>query len=107
MPEDVEEVSISFEDVLPVPISEIEWSVNDESGAMTIAGKSYSGIRLDRLLVKCGLAESGADASRKLKEGAVKVNDGVEHNTRILVMTLPTKLSLRVGRRMKIAVIHR
>jgi tyrosyl-tRNA synthetase len=110
VPEDVEEVPIKFEDVLPIPISEIEWSPPGEGlgiQGLGIQGKSYRGIRLDRLLVKCGLAESVSEAGRKLKEGAVKVNDGVEQNIYILVTGLPARFSLRVGKRIKIAVIHR
>jgi tyrosyl-tRNA synthetase len=102
VPEHVEEVPISLEDVLPIPVSEIEWSASGQLG-----GKSYRGIRLDRLLVKCGLAESGSDAARKIKAGAVRVNNSVAEGILILVTGLPAKLSLRVGKRVKIAVIHR
>ncbi len=101
VPEDAEEIPIKFEDVLPIPISAIEWSVDGEP-----LGKSYRGIRLDRLLVKCGLAESGSDASRKIKQGAVKVNGGVEASVYIQVISLPARFSLRVGKRVKIAVIY-
>jgi tyrosyl-tRNA synthetase len=104
IPEDVEEIPIRFEDVLPIPISEIEWSVGGQG--LGVTGKSYRGIRLDRLLVKCGLAESGSDASRKIKQGAVKVNGGVEENIYILVISLPARFSLKVGKRVKIAVIY-
>jgi tyrosyl-tRNA synthetase len=100
VPEDVEEIPIKFEDVLPVPISDIEWSAFGQP-----SGKSYRGIRLDRLLVSCGLAQSGSDAARKIKEGAVRVN-GDRSGMLVLVQRLPEKLSLRVGRRVKIAVIH-
>jgi tyrosyl-tRNA synthetase len=102
VPEHVEEVPISLEDVLPIPVSEIEWSASGQLG-----GKSYRGIRLDRLLVKCSLAESGSDAARKIKAGAVRVNNSVAEGILILVTGLPAKLSLRVGKRVKIAVIHR
>jgi tyrosyl-tRNA synthetase len=105
VPDDVEEISVKFEDVLPIPISEIEWST--ESDEIGVKGTSYKGIRLDRLLVKCGLAESVSEAGRKLKEGAVKVNDGVQESIYILVNGLPARFSLRVGRRVKIAVIYR
>jgi tyrosyl-tRNA synthetase len=101
MPENAEEVKIRFEDVLPIPISEIEWSPPGIAG-----GKSYKGIRLDRLLVKCGLAESGSDATRKLKEGAVRVNTEVQESVYILVTELPARFSLRVGKRLKVAVIY-
>jgi len=106
VPEDIEEISIKFEDILTVPIADVQWSVGEETGSITL-GRSYPGVRLDRLLVKCGLAESGTDASRKIKQGAVRVNDGVEQNIYILVTELPIRLSLRVGKRLKVAVIHR
>ncbi len=105
VPEDVEEVSIKLEDVLPMPISEIEWARGGNDGSWKIGGKSYRGIRLDRLLVKCGLADSGSDAARKIKEGAVRVG-GTAAGMHVLVPELPTKLLLRVGRRVKVAVIH-
>ena len=106
VPENIEEVEIKFEDVLPIPLSEIQWSPGEEMGVTRISfGKSYRGIRLDRLVAKCGLADSFSDASRKIKAGAVKVNGGVEKNIFILVESVPAKFSLRVGKRMKIAVI--
>jgi tyrosyl-tRNA synthetase len=98
VPENVEQVSVKFED--------IEWSANEDSAAV-VSGTRQLGIKLDRLLVKCGLADSATDATRKLKEGAVRVGDRVEHSPRIYVAELPATLALRVGKRMKVAVINR
>jgi tyrosyl-tRNA synthetase len=106
VPTEAEEIQIKFEDVLTIPISEVEWSVVGDEETIVI-GKSYQGVRLDRLLVKSGLAESGTDAARKLKQGAVRVNNEVQQAIYIQVTTLPIRLSLRVGKRLKIAVIHR
>ena len=97
-PTSVEQVSVKF--------GEIEWSANEDS-ATAVAGKGQFGIKLDRLLVKCGLADSATDATRKLKEGAVRVGDRVEHSPRIYVAELPATLVLRVGKRVKVAVINR
>lgn len=97
-PTSVEQVSVKF--------GEIEWSANEDS-ATAVAGKGQLGIKLDRLLVKCGLADSATDATRKLKEGAVRVGDSVEHSPRIYVAELPATLVLRVGKRVKVAVINR
>jgi tyrosyl-tRNA synthetase len=105
VPEDVEEVEVRFEDVLPIPIGEVEFSPS--GGEFKVGGTNYKGVRLDRLLVKCGLAASGTDASRKIKEGAVKVGKVLAAGILILVERLPEKLLLRVGKRVKIAVIHR
>jgi tyrosyl-tRNA synthetase len=104
-----DEVPTSVEQV-PVKFGDIEWSMSDDLG-MTVAGPvggdAHFGIRLDRLLVKCGLADSATDATRKLKEGAVRVRDSVEHSPRIYVTELPATLALRVGKRLKVAVINR
>jgi tyrosyl-tRNA synthetase len=106
VPEDVEEVSISVEDVLPLPVSEIEWSVGVDR-TTALGGKNYRGLRLDRILVKCGLSASISEATRKIKEGAVRVNDTVAEGIYILVTGIPAILPIRVGKRLKIAVIHR
>jgi len=100
-----DEVPTSVEQV-PVKFGDIEWSSNEDS-ATSFAGKGQLGIKLDRLLVKCGLADSATDATRKLKEGAVRVRDSVEHSPRIYVAELPATLALRVGKRVKVAVINR
>jgi len=83
-------------EVVSVPISVIAWSVPGEP-----MGLSLPEIRLDRLLVKCGLAESNTDASRKIKQGAARVNGEVQANIHVQVASLPYKLSLRVGKRLK------
>src|SRR5215813_15090258 len=43
------------------------------------AGDAHD-IRLDKLLVRCGLAESVSDAARKLKQGSVRVDDVVQNH---------------------------
>src|SRR6266581_5397153 len=98
VPASAEQVSVKFGD--------IEWSTSEDSAA-SVAGRGQLGIKLDRLLVKCGLADSATDATRKLKEGAVKVRDSVEHSPRIYVAELPATIALRVGKRVKVAVINR
>jgi len=98
VPASAEQVSVKFGD--------IEWSTSEDSAA-SVAGRGQLGIKLDRLLVKCGLADSATDATRKLKEGAVKVRDSVEHSPRIYVAELPVTIALRVGKRVKVAVINR
>jgi tyrosyl-tRNA synthetase len=103
-PEDAEEVHVGFD--------QVRWSAEDSQHLRDGVGFSpaesspaHFGVRLDRLLVMCGLTESTTDAARKLKQGAVKVNDSLEHNPRIILPGLPTRLTLRVGRRVKVAVI--
>ena len=52
-----------------------------------------------------GLAASGAEASRKLAEKAVKIDGEVVTNAVILLETLPARLLVRLGKRAKVAVI--
>jgi tyrosyl-tRNA synthetase len=100
VPEDVEEVFVR--------LAEIEWSISEDSG-MNVAGDQAVGIKLDRLLVKCGLADSATDATRKLKQGSVKIGDDVFRDPRTgltLPAASPLRLPLRVGKRLKVAVIE-
>jgi tyrosyl-tRNA synthetase len=92
VPEDVEEVLIA--------LAEIGGYISD-----TDCGPEAT-VRADRLLVRCGLAASTTDAGRKIKEGAVRIDDQVlmQH---FFSQTAhpPMRLRLRVGKRAKIAVI--
>ena len=87
------------EDVVLIPVqsSEVGGSV-DPTGNLVL--------RVDRLLVKCGLAESTTDAGRKVKQGSVKVDDAVHKEPRLLVKApSPRKLTLRVGKQLRVAEI--
>ncbi len=102
VPAEIEKVTTS--------ISEVGWSIP----GIQVGGPKYQGIRLDKVLVKCGLAPSVAEAARKIKEGAVRIGGNVETSTHILVTSLPAELPLdwlegkpiRLGKRMKIAIIQ-
>src|SRR5579864_1904162 len=90
VPEDAQEVSVSA--------SDIGGSV-DEQGRLLL--------RVDRLLLKCGLAESTTDAGRKLKQGSVRIDEVVLKDPRfVLTGPPPTRLRLRVGKQLRIAVIR-
>jgi tyrosyl-tRNA synthetase len=103
VPAEIEKVTTS--------ISEVGWSVP----GIQVGGPKYQGIRLDKVLVKCGLAPSVAEAARKIKEGAVRISGNVETSTHILVTSLPAELPLdwlegkpiRLGKRMKIAIVQK
>jgi tyrosyl-tRNA synthetase len=95
VPEEVEEV--------PVSLGQVKGERSPSGGLMTI--------RLDILLVVCGLAGSITEAARKLKQGAVRVNNQVDEFSPRIPLPVPVagqpwKLTLRVGKRMKIAVIR-
>ncbi|MGA8041669.1 MAG: tyrosine--tRNA ligase, partial [Terracidiphilus sp.] len=59
--------------------------------------------RVAKLLTLAGLAESVADADRKIKAGAVKIDGNVVNQTHIEIPS-GTKLTIRVGKRAK--VVH-
>ena len=56
-------------------------------------------VRIDKLLVACGLSPSGTDAQRKIKEKAVHIDDRVVE-TPTYRGELPNPFLLRLGRRM-------
>jgi tyrosyl-tRNA synthetase len=62
-------------------------------------------IRVSKLLLQMGLAASGAEASRKLAEKAVKIDGEVVANAAIPLDTLPVRLVVRLGKRAKVAVV--
>ena len=80
-PENVEQVNVAYTD---------------------IAASSPEGhaVKLDKLLARCGLAESVSDASRKIKQKAVRV-DGEVKTELVLPVQLPAELLVRVGRNMR------
>ncbi|HEY1254866.1 MAG TPA: tyrosine--tRNA ligase, partial [Terracidiphilus sp.] len=58
-----------------------------------------------KLLVTMGLAASNAEANRKITEKAVKLDGDVFGSLRIKLPNLPARISVRLGKRAKIAVI--
>ncbi|MGA2834769.1 MAG: tyrosine--tRNA ligase [Terracidiphilus sp.] len=82
--EDLEEVSVAYADV---------------------AGPEPNQIRLPKLLVQMGLAASGAEANRKIAEKAVKLDGETAENALISLPALPAQISVRLGKRAKVAVI--
>jgi tyrosyl-tRNA synthetase len=88
--EDLEEVPIAFIDVA----TSVDASRN---GAVQI--------RLPKLLVRMGLASSGAEANRKIAEGAVKLDGDLANSSPVLIEGLPARLVVRLGKRAKVAVI--
>src|SRR3954452_57637 len=80
VPDEVQEVAISFGDVA--------------------AKDGGSAIKLDKVLVRSGLADSASDGQRKIKQGAVRVDNEVKKDI-ILSLKIPASFMLRVGRQMK------
>jgi tyrosyl-tRNA synthetase len=122
-PDKVEEV-VAYLDQVAVDLKDVGWSEEDLDASPdgfvgfrpAGAGPVDLGIRLDRLLAICGLADSVSDAARKLKAGAVRIVDQsvrgveyVERNPRIMItfQGSSARLMLRVGRKLRIVTIDR
>jgi tyrosyl-tRNA synthetase len=86
--EDLEEVAVAYADLV---------------GPAGLPGGLA--IRLPKLLVQLGLAASGAEASRKMAEKAVKLDGEIATNATIALEKLPARLVVRLGKRAKVALI--
>ncbi len=62
-----------------------------------VAAAGDAAIKLDKLLARCGLADSVSDGARKIKQKAVRV-DGEVKTEPVLNVQLPAEFTLRVGR---------
>jgi tyrosyl-tRNA synthetase len=88
LPEDVEQISVPFADV---------------------ATKDGDGIRADRLLVQAGLASSASEATRKIKENAVRVNGEPLSGAVINIAPDPAgsmSMTVQLGRKIKKVTIN-
>ncbi len=70
-----------------------------------IAGAADGHIRVPKLLVRAGLAASGTEAARKLAEKAVRI-DGEMVTEPGIAVKLPARITVRVGKRAKVAVVE-
>jgi tyrosyl-tRNA synthetase len=84
-PENVELVSLRGDDV---------------KAHRTPAPSDGEEFRLDRILVLSGLAESGSDAQRKIKQHSVKIDGSVCEQPH-LTLRPPAELTIRVGRQIR------
>jgi tyrosyl-tRNA synthetase len=62
-------------------------------------------VRVSKLLTAAGLAASASEADRKIKEGAVRIDGEVVRQSHIS-LNGSAKLTLRVGKRAKVAVLN-
>ena len=86
VPDDLEEVSVAATD--------LGWSAEQPA------------ISVDKLLLRCGLAASTSEASRKRAEKSVRI-DGESYTVpKFPLVAIPARLPLRVGKRAKMALIE-
>ena len=92
------------QDEVPEDVVQISVQLSEVGGAVDASGNLV--LRVDRLLVKCGLAESTTDAGRKLKQGSVKIDDVVHKEPRLVVNgPSPRRLTLRGGKQLRVAEV--
>src|SRR5207253_1042858 len=78
VPENIEQIKIPYADV-------------------AASSKNGHAVKLDKLLARCGLADSVTDGSRKIKQKAVRINGEVITEL-IVPVTVPGEVTIRVGR---------
>ncbi len=69
-------------------------------------GEGVPGLKLAAVLTACGLTASNAEAQRKIKEGAVKVNDAVVTKPALEMAAGEVKLQIRLGKKAKLVVLE-
>ncbi|HVZ82822.1 MAG TPA: tyrosine--tRNA ligase [Terracidiphilus sp.] len=75
--EDIEEICLKLADFLPSGQGEMAIMHQETNPADFVGMGAFSLLRVTNLLTASGLASSNSEAQRKLKEGAVKINDEV------------------------------
>jgi tyrosyl-tRNA synthetase len=95
VPEGIEEVFVNFMELLTTHPGESASERTNE-----IKESKQFPIKLDRLLVKAGLADSATDAVRKIKQRSVRANGEVQTGP-VYFWSPGSELVLRVGRKTK------
>ncbi|HEX3822535.1 MAG TPA: tyrosine--tRNA ligase [Candidatus Sulfotelmatobacter sp.] len=118
LPENVEEISLPLPDVGRLVRHndldgeattgvEVSLTLAELNGHIVSTDRGAEAtIRADRLLVRCGLASSTTDASRKLKQGSVRIENHVLKEPYFAWGgPPPMRLPLKVGKQLKIAIV--
>jgi tyrosyl-tRNA synthetase len=92
-----------------VKIADVGFAHADEFGGPVMDAPAGHRVRLDKVLFRSGLCSSISEATRKIKEKAVRHGqDGkVEISNVLYLDRLPFQLILRVGRKAKRVVVER
>jgi tyrosyl-tRNA synthetase len=116
--ESVEEVRLRLADFTPTGQSEMA-QIHDEVSPFDFSrlGGAFSFLKVANLLTACGLTSSNAEAQRKLKEGAVRINDQVWSKATMpleghhFTLAAPgesrneVRLQIRLGKKAKLAIL--
>ncbi len=69
-------------------------------------GEGSPSVKLTAILTACGLTTSNAEAQRKIKESAVKVNDAVVNKPSLEIdSAAEVKLQIRLGKKAKLVIL--
>jgi tyrosyl-tRNA synthetase len=106
VPENVETIEL--------PVRNISLDSNESGSAMALqGGKNLAEvveepilIRIDKLLREVGLADSGTDGVRKIKQNAVRIN-GQLILSAVGITVVPVQHTVKVGRRVKNVILRR
>src|SRR5579864_3854815 len=92
VPENVETVHLKYSDVGPPERPQARNGTDNPA-------------RLDKLLVRCGLADSASDGQRKIKQRAVKLEGMVAPAPLFFITAFPYETVVQVGRHLRRVVI--
>src|SRR5947209_17930506 len=85
VPEDVETVEVNYAEI----------------AAQEPASDHHRPVKLDKLLLRAGLADSASDGQRKIKQGAVRINGEVQTAHTVVVTKVPMEFVIKVGKKLK------
>jgi tyrosyl-tRNA synthetase len=91
VPDEIEEIKIKYGDVAP--------------GNDVAATQAPAPIRVDKLLLRCGLANSGTEAQRKIRYHEVYLDSNPVVHPIVVAAMFPFAVVVKVGRRMKRVVV--
>jgi tyrosyl-tRNA synthetase len=95
VPESIEEVSVSAKEFF------LPSETSSTGEAVKYALEHGAAIRLDKLLKAVGLADSVSDGARKLKQGAVRINEEIKTEPATFLGPRQRELIVKVGRKIK------
>jgi len=75
--ESIEEVRLQIADFAPTGYSEMAEMLKEQKSELSLTGGSFTFLKIPNLLTGCGLTSSNAEGLRKIKEGAVRINNHV------------------------------
>jgi len=110
-------ITADFHDLATASHAEENWSKQFQQGGVSddieeiaiplesIAAPEPQTIRIPKLLVLLGLVASNTEATRKLAEGAVKIEGEGHKDSTLVLASLPATLTVRLGKKAKRALI--